>query len=329
MNDPLSQIEIKSQYISAIRLSFEIEVEEDIIFIKFSDLPNEGQPWYGYHKSEKYGSGCYPLNNVAGGINASPIQISESLCNVIKAGKPKNIRNIQKNYVDLNIPHFIKQSLVSLNYPEQISNVERLNGCVLFADLREFSNWSLAAEPEQINEVYEVISERIVQMAQDYPYDYWKLLGDGVMLVWHCNHSISDTVDFAIAAAFELHKKYWYYQKDSSFKVPSGFGIAICGGYFSKHTSRTYYERVLLKDYIGPIVNMAARLQTVAQPGEVFVNRFIQKNSKYKDYTFNQISEELQKEIISKKGFSQNESDIYKVSNKYFNNNWSNYITLK
>ncbi|PIP77711.1 MAG: hypothetical protein COW85_07565 [Ignavibacteria bacterium CG22_combo_CG10-13_8_21_14_all_37_15] len=328
MNDPLSQIEIKSKYISSIRLSFEIEVEGDIIFIEFSNLPIEKQPWCGFHHSKKYGSGSYPLYAVEGGLNASPTQIAESLCKEIKAGPPKNVSNIKKNYVDLKIPSFIKQSLVSLNYPEQTSKVERLNGCVLFADLREFSSWSLLAQPEQVTEVYEVISERVVQMAQDYPYDYWKLLGDGIMLIWHCDDSISDTVDFAIAAAFELHKKYWYYQKDSFFKVPSGFGIGICGGPFSKYTSRTYYESVLLKDYIGPIINMAARLQTEAQPGEVFVNRFIQKNSRYHEYTFSCISDELQKRIISTKGFSKNESEIYKVTSKYFTSDWNNFITI-
>ena len=41
MDDPLSHIEVKSNFISKIRLSFEIEVEGDLIFIEFADLPSD------------------------------------------------------------------------------------------------------------------------------------------------------------------------------------------------------------------------------------------------------------------------------------------------
>lgn len=53
-------------------------------------------------------------------------------------------------------------------------------------------------------------------MLIDYPFDYWKLLGDGIMLVWESKKDESMAVDSAIDAAYELHKKYWYYRKETN-----------------------------------------------------------------------------------------------------------------
>ncbi len=200
------------------------------------------EPWYGEHKSNRYGHGYLSLYDIKNGSEATPEDIALGFCKKLKIKKPFKIQNIQSNYIDLYIPEFIKKSLVSPNYPEQSPEISRVLGYVMFADLRGFSNWALSVEPEQVSEVYDVLSGSVVQMMKDYPYSYWKLLGDGIMLVWEVDQDEDVAVDNAIGAAYELHKKYWYFRKESVSQVPEGFGIAITGGHFTKYESSTFFE---------------------------------------------------------------------------------------
>jgi len=325
MDDPIGSIDIRSKFIIPTRLSFDIILKDDIINVDFQFLPNKNKPWNVSYQSSKYGSGIHPLYNVKGKERAKPIDIANALCKELDAGKPIKVKNICRNYVDLYIPKFIELSLIKPNYPKQSTKIDRIIGYVLFADLRGFSTWSLSAEPEQISEIYEVISDRVVQMLIDYHYDYWKLLGDGIMLVWQSREDESATSDCAIGAAYELHKEYWYYRKDSLSGVPKGFGIAICAGHLTKFSSATFFESCVVNDYLGPIVNQAARLQTLAKPGEVLVNKRVAKMSKDNWYTFENITNILKDDINNIKGLSPQERNIFKIKHKYFNSNWDDF----
>jgi class 3 adenylate cyclase len=325
MKDPLASVECRSKFIRPFRLSFEIVLPDDIINVSYSHIPKKTEPWYGNHESSKYGSGLTPLYNVKCGPNATPLAIAEELCRILKAGEPKEVRNIQTNYVDLHIPKFIELGPVAPNYPERPTRIERVVGYGLFADLREFSKWSLTAEPEQVSDVYEVISDRVAQMLIDYPFSYWKLLGDGIMLVWEVGESESDSADCAIGAGNELHKKYWYYRKEALSSVPIGFGIAICGGHLTKFSSSTFFESCIVNDYLGPTVNQAARLQALAEPGQVLVNRRVAKMSAFDWYSFENITDSLADRLSQLKGISEFETEVFKVRHKYFNLNWESF----
>ena len=328
MRNLLNQIELKSKYLMPIYCAFEIEIDTDIIYVEISSKPQKGKNWHitiNSNNPSKYEDDSINIENSDLSEEATPEQIASNICKKLKIIIPYKIKNIKKNFIELNIPKLMEQSLISLNYPEQESKIERLSGCVLFADLKNFSNWSLNAEPEQLSEVFAVISERVVQMSIDYYFDYWKLLGDGILLVWHGEDSIDNSID----AAYALHKKYWYYREEAKFKVPLGFRIAICSGFFTKYTSATFFENIIIKDYIGPIINMAARLQSFANPGEVLVNKNAKMNSKSDWFTYQKVSNEIQTEVLRTKGFSPNEDEIYRVNHKYFNNDWENFIITK
>lgn len=325
MEDPLALVGCRSKFLRPIRLSFDIVLPDDTISVSYSHIPRKNEPWYGYYESSKYGSGLRPLHNVIGGPNATPEAIADELCRSLNADKPTKVNNIRRNYVDLYIPRFVELGPIAPNYPERNTTIERVIGYVMFADLREFSTWSLTAEPEQIHEIYELISDRVAQMLIDYPFSYWKLLGDGIMLVWEADKSESDAVDCAIGAAYELHKKYWYYRKDALSVVPSGFGIAICGGHLTKFSSATFFESCIVNDYLGPIINQAARLQTLAEPGQVLVNRRVAKTSVFDWYSFEDISDLLGERLEQLKGISGFEKEVYKIRHRYFSTDWERF----
>ena len=318
LKDLISSIEIRSEFIRPICLSFDIVLRDDIIKISFRFLPAKNELWCGYYQSCKYGSGMFPIQNVTGREKATPMAIAEALCTELGAGKPRTVRNICRNYVDLHIPNFIKLSQVKPNYPKQPTKIERIIGYVLFADLRGFSTWSLTTEPEQISELYQVISDRAAQMLIDYPFDYWKLLGDGIMLVWQLGDNESNTADCTIRAAYELHNKYWYYRREAPYGVPKGFGIAICAGSLIKFSSATFLEQCVVNDYLGPIVNQAARLQALAKPGQILVNKRVAKMSKDFRYTLKDVTDALEIKMENLKGLPQSERKVFKLKHEYY-----------
>ena len=227
------------------------------------------------------------------------------------------------------LPAFVKRSQIRPNILAEYPSSKRVNAYILFADLRDFSNWSLTVPPMKVAEIFEVISERVGQMLIDHQYDYWKLMGDGIMLVWEVGAGESNTVDFAIDAAYELHKKYWYYWKESKSEIPKGFGISICGGEVIKYMSATYFEATIIQDYLGPIVNMASRFQSIAQPGEVLVNDSVKQHSQNDWYSFEDITI-LQKDKLNElKGIPESNKLLFKINHKYFNSDWNNFCSLR
>ena len=256
-----------------------------------------------------------------------PENLAVKLCEKLHTSSFIKIERLKRNFVDLFIPSFVRIGPICPNYPEQKTDISRVIGFVLFADLRGFSTWCMHAEPEQISEVYEVLSDTVAEYIKDYQFDYWKLLGDGIMLVWEAGQDETQAANCAIAAAYDLHRKYWYYYKESPFRLPEGFGIAISGGYITKFKSPTFFESCVVSDYLGPIVNQAARLQGLAKPGEVLVNRYVAKTSKYDWYSFENITVQLKDEIDGLKGLSPYEKEVFKVKHKYFGSAWETFIT--
>ena len=316
-DSPIESIRLKSKLISPVVLSFEVVLPDDVLKVNFSYIPDIGEPWSYDYSSSQYGSGLISITNVVGGAYTTPTELATALCRQLMIPSSFKIRNIEKNCIDLMIPGFVERSLVSPNHGENEPSSERVLGFVLFADLRGFSDWSLKTAPEHTTELYDLISQGVVNMFVDYHYDYWKLLGDGVMLIWEGNSNESDAADAAIGAAHEIHSRYFSFKENAPYETPSGFGIAICGGFVTKYQSRTFFETIILQDYIGPVVNQAARLQTLARPGQVLVNRRIQRGSSVEWYSFENVTAELGKQLTSLKGLSEFEREIYLVSHKF------------
>lgn len=151
----------------------------------------------------------------------------------------------------------------------------KVNGVVLFADLRGFSQYTLNAKPADVASLVQVIYERVIQTGNDYQINFHKFLGDGFMVVWE--RSADRVVNLAVEAAFEIHKKYWYYQKENN-AAPEGFGIGITAGAIFKVQPETFIREFNELDYVGYKVNFAARLQSSAGAYQVLSDETVATN---------------------------------------------------
>ncbi|MDP3142613.1 MAG: adenylate/guanylate cyclase domain-containing protein [Candidatus Omnitrophota bacterium] len=139
---------------------------------------------------------------------------------------------------------------------------------VLYADIRNFSEWANSASPVQVAELVEIEYERVVQLAQDYKHSFHKFLGDGFLLIWETSDfgSIADALHFATGAAFEIHKKYWYVSKDLGYCAPKGLGVGIACGKAVKVLPETFIKELNELDFVGYPMNCGARLQSLSGP---------------------------------------------------------------
>ena len=279
-----------------------------------------GIPFYTRYESDAE-SGSIPLtfDRVP-----SASEIADSVLVHLGVGDPYDIVNVKTNVIDFTVPAFVQSGPVSPFVPGIETDTTRMDGTVLMADLRNFSTWESSSEPDSVRDLFEWFSETIVQMHQDNYYDYWKLLGDGVMLVWE-NAPQRNTTDLAVDTAYGIHHRYWEFRKDRATDTPAGFGIAIASGSFTKYRAKTYYDGAVIQDYLSPDIAWAARVQGLAAPGEVFVNQ-VAAESFRRDYcTVSQLrlTKKMRKRL---KGIPRQNSAVYRLDHSYYGDEWDQFV---
>ena len=176
---------------------------------------------------------------------------------------------------------YLKNQSLTLTTKDSYIHGEKLEVVAVYADLRGFSHWSLVATPNQITKVIEVVYDRVIQLAFYYKHTFHKFLGDGFVLVWEvADHgSRANALHWALEAAFEIHKRYWYISKHLEFPSPLGFGVGISCGEVVRIDPRTFIPEMNEPDFVGYPMNSGARLQKLAGPFGTVIDRAAAKEA--------------------------------------------------
>ncbi len=163
---------------------------------------------------------------------------------------------------------YLKQHSLTLTSSETFIHGEKLDVIVVYADLRGFAQWSLGSTQNQITRVIEVVYDRVIQLAFFYKHTFHKFLGDGFVLIWEVkdHSSRTEALHWALEAAFEIHKRYWYIARDLQFPSPLGFGIGISCGEVIRIDPDTFIPELNEPDFVGYPMNSGARMQKLAGP---------------------------------------------------------------
>lgn len=161
----------------------------------------------------------------------------------------------------------IKRSEITITSKPISVTGEKLEIVVLYADFRDFSIWLNGASIEHAGVLMRMQYERVVQLHLDCKHTFHKFLGDGFLLVWEVQDygSYQDALHWAIGAAFEIHKKFWYERQDLGFSSPEGMGIGIACGEAVRVQPETYLLEMNEPDLLGYPMNAGARLQGLAR----------------------------------------------------------------
>jgi class 3 adenylate cyclase len=156
-----------------------------------------------------------------------------------------------------------------------------INATVLFADIRGYTEISEHTEAAAMNNLLHQFYDQCSQAIWEHEGIINKFIGDAVFAIFNFPLVRADHTLNAVQSAIQLQKNCQSIKKEIGLDNESslGIGIGIHTGNCSMGEVGTSY-----KDFtaIGPVVNLASRLQGSAKPGEILVSenafKCIEKN---------------------------------------------------
>ncbi|MCJ7596243.1 MAG: adenylate/guanylate cyclase domain-containing protein, partial [Desulfobacterales bacterium] len=142
---------------------------------------------------------------------------------------------------------------------------------VMFTDIRNFSSFTERLEPEELFQLLDNYLSEMTKLIYQYEGTLNKIIGDGMLIFFGDPIPMENHAERAVMMAVDMQRKVAQL-KDGWLQYGNelGIGIGINTGYMTIGNigSDTH------KDYtvIGNQVNIAARLESLAKPGQILIS---------------------------------------------------------
>ncbi|MCA6124223.1 HAMP domain-containing protein [Bradyrhizobium sp. WSM 1704] len=166
----------------------------------------------------------------------------------------------------------VAQLIASSDNPEGLLDSHRREVTVVFCDLRGFTAFTEATEPEEAMNVLREYHAALGKLIFKYEGTLDKYAGDGVMILFNAPILLKDHTARAVQMAVEMREvigpltERWRNRGHSL-----GFGIGIAVGYAT--LGQVGFEQRLEYAAIGSVTNLASRLCGEAKPNQIVVSR--------------------------------------------------------
>lgn len=166
----------------------------------------------------------------------------------------------------------VAQLIASSESPEGLLTSQRREVTVVFCDLRGFTAFTEATEPEEAMNVLREYHAALGKLIFKYEGTLDKYAGDGVMILFNAPIQFEDHTKRAVKMALEMRDtigpltERWRNRGHSL-----GFGIGIALGYAT--LGQVGFEQRLEYAAIGSVTNLASRLCGEAKPNQIVVSR--------------------------------------------------------
>lgn len=166
----------------------------------------------------------------------------------------------------------VAQLIASSDSPEGLLTSQRREVTVVFCDLRGFTAFTEATEPEEAMNVLREYHAALGKLIFKYEGTLDKYAGDGVMILFNAPIQFEDHTKRAVKMAMEMRDtigpltERWRNRGHSL-----GFGIGIALGYAT--LGQVGFEQRLEYAAIGSVTNLASRLCGEAKPNQIVVSR--------------------------------------------------------
>jgi class 3 adenylate cyclase/tetratricopeptide (TPR) repeat protein len=153
----------------------------------------------------------------------------------------------------------------SCGQPLQTPSEERRVVTVLFADLVGFTALSEQLDPEHLKRLVDQGFERLVRDVTAFGGRVDKIIGDAIVALFGAPVAHEDDAERAVRAALRMQETLGTYAEERGARIRMRIGV---------NTGEVLVGALRAGgDYtaMGDVVNTAARLQTLAEPGEVLV----------------------------------------------------------
>ncbi len=172
---------------------------------------------------------------------------------------------ILKMYVDENVLNFMGNK----EFESAVMKNETINGTVIFVDICGFTKISETISANKIVEMINTYFDEMVKVIIEQKGFIDKFIGDAIMAVFKDEYHLDRAIDAALSVNDKI-SKMTEIGKEIGFTPRVSIGIKS-GDMVSGNIGSSSLKRL---DYtvIGDTVNTAARLQDMAEPGQIIIS---------------------------------------------------------
>jgi class 3 adenylate cyclase len=152
--------------------------------------------------------------------------------------------------------------------PAAASGADRRFVSVLFADIVEYTSFAAGRDPDEVRDLLAVYFDRSRVIIEKYGGVVEKFIGDAIFGVWGTDVVREDDAERAVRAGLELVSMVAALGEEQGHA-----GLRCRAGVMSGSTTVGPGGNESTGMIVGDLVNTAARLQSKADPGAVFVGR--------------------------------------------------------
>jgi adenylate cyclase len=158
---------------------------------------------------------------------------------------------------------------------ETVLESHRREITVVFCDLRGFTSFAETAEPEEVSKVVREYHETLGMLIHRYEATLERFTGDGLMVWFNDPLPCDEPAVRAVRMAVEMREQIGtLLGKWRKLGHELGFGVGIAQGYAT--LGRIGFEGRFDYAAIGTVVNLAARLCSEANDGQILIDRKVQ-----------------------------------------------------
>ena len=154
-----------------------------------------------------------------------------------------------------------------------LSRDERRLVTVVFADISGFTSLAERHDAESVKESVDRLLRTLADVVESYGGTVDKFIGDNIMAVFGAPLAHEDDTERAVRAALAMREQVATYNRENAQREGGGIGFDIRIGVNTGEVvaGRLGGEGAAEYTVIGDAVNVAARLQQAARPGEILV----------------------------------------------------------
>ncbi|WFU41388.1 adenylate/guanylate cyclase domain-containing protein [Bradyrhizobium sp. CB82] len=166
----------------------------------------------------------------------------------------------------------VAQLIASSDGHDALLDSHRREVTVVFCDLRGFTSFTEATEPEEAMNVLREYHAALGELIHRYEGTLDRFAGDGVMILFNAPLQFSDHTKRAVKMAVEMRDAIGMLTEKWKNRGHSlGFGVGVALGYAT--LGQIGFEQRLEYAAIGSVTNLASRLCDEAKAGQIVVAR--------------------------------------------------------
>ena len=166
----------------------------------------------------------------------------------------------------------VAQMIASSDPSDSLLASHRREVTVLFCDLRGFTAFTEASEPEEVMGVLREYHENLGELIFRYEGTLERFLGDGIMIVFNDPIPCDDHTERAVRLALDMRERVDELAKQwARVGHVLGFGIGIASGYAT--LGQVGFEHRREYTAIGGVINLASRLCGEAKAGQIVISQ--------------------------------------------------------